>query len=134
MAGWNAGCGGKIHYSLDMHGGLDRLPEPIPVTVFRIVQEGLTNIAKHSAATHAKITLTTGSFLAAGDANRIILRIEDNGIADNLPFKHSSGIGLPGIQERVIALGGRVILALGKPSGLIVEVELPVQPVSEAKG
>lgn len=130
VAGWNASSGGKIHYNLAIHGDLDQLPEPIPVTVFRIVQECLTNIAKHSAATHANVTLTIGPSLATGSANNIVLMIEDDGIASNLPFEDSSGIGLLGICERVNALGGRLTLETGKPSGLVVHVRLPVQSIS----
>ncbi|MGZ8163313.1 MAG: histidine kinase [Methylobacter sp.] len=126
VAGWNAGSGGKIHYRLAIHGNSDQLPEPIPVTVFRIVQECLTNIAKHSYAAHVNVTLTIGHALATDYANSMVLIIEDDGIAGSLPFEDGSGIGLLGIRERVNALGGRLVLETGKPSGLIVHVWLPV--------
>ena len=128
VSGWNVSSRGKIHYKLAVHGNLDRLPEPIPVTIFRIVQECLTNVSKHSAATHAKVTLRTVS------ANNLItaieLSIEDDGKANKLPFKDSPGIGLLGIRERVTALEGRLTLKTGKPSGLAVHAWLPVQSLS----
>jgi signal transduction histidine kinase len=129
VAGWNVSSGGKIRYNLAVHGNLDRLPEPIPVTIFRIVQECLTNVSKHSAATNAKVTLRTVS------ANNLItaieLSIEDDGKANKLPFEDSPGIGLLGIRERVTALGGRLTLKTGNPSGLAVHVWLSVHPLSE---
>ncbi|MDD5581135.1 MAG: histidine kinase [Methylobacter sp.] len=129
VAGWNAGNGGKIYYSLAIHGDADQLPEPIPITVFRIVQECLTNIAKHSAATHANVTLTISHSLAAGSADNLVLLVEDDGIACGLPFQDSSGIGLLGMRERVSALGGKLTLTTGNPSGLIVQVWLPLNSI-----
>jgi two-component system sensor histidine kinase UhpB len=126
--GWNAGGSGKIHYSLAVDGDLDRLPEPLPVTIFRIVQECLTNVAKHSAAAHAKVTLRT--ILANNPITAIELSIEDDGKTNKLPFEDSPGIGLLGIRERVTALGGRLVLETCKPSGLAAQVWLPVQPLS----
>ncbi len=128
VAGWNASSGGKTHYNLAVHGDLDRLPEPIPVTIFRIVQECLTNVSKHSAANHAKVTLRTVS--ENRSITTIELIIEDDGKAKNLPFEDGPGIGLLGIRERVTALGGRLTLKTGNPSGLAVHVWLPVQPLS----
>ncbi|WP_426992404.1 sensor histidine kinase [Methylomonas sp. CM2] len=131
VAGWNASSGGKIHYSLAVHDDLDRLPEPIPVTIFRIVQECLTNVSKHSAATNAKVTLRAVS--ANNSITTIELSIEDNGKANKLPFEDSPGIGLLGIRERVTAIGGRLTLNTGNPSGLAVHIWLPVQSLSETQ-
>ena len=128
VAGWNASSGGKTHYSLAVHGDLDRLPEPIPVTIFRVVQECLTNVSKHSSANDAKVTLRTVS--ENSSITTIELIIEDDGKTKNLPFKDSPGIGLIGIRERVTALGGRLTLKTGNPSGLAVHICLPVQSIS----
>jgi len=131
VTGWNVSSGGKIHYNLAIHGDLDLLPGPIPVNIFRIVQEGITNVAKHSAAANAKVTLRTVS--ANNSIIAIELIIEDDGKANKLPFEDSPGIGLLGIRERVTALGGRLTLTTGNPSGLTVYVWLPMQPVSETQ-
>jgi two-component system sensor histidine kinase UhpB len=125
VAGWNARNGGKIHYQLAIDGDLDRLPEPVPVNIFRIVQECLTNIAKHSSAANAKVTLTLSDGL-------VELRVEDDGIADKLPFEEASGIGLLGMRERVTALGGQLTLAPAQTGGLMVRAWLPVQPATDA--
>jgi signal transduction histidine kinase len=130
VAGWNVNCGGKIHYGLAVDDDLDRLPEPIPLTIFRIVQECLTNVAKHSAAANAKVTLRR---VQPDHSTAIELTIEDDGITDRLPFDDNAGIGLLGIRERVNALGGRLILETCKPSGLVVRAWLPVPPHSGSR-
>jgi len=131
VAGWNASSSGKIHYSLAVHGDLDRLPEPLPITIFRIAQECLTNVSKHSSANNAKLTLHT--VLANNLITAIELSIEDDGKASQLPFKNNTGIGLLGIRERVTALEGRLTLNTGNPNGLVVHVWLPVKSISGAQ-
>ncbi|MEQ1638515.1 MAG: histidine kinase [Methylococcales bacterium] len=119
--GWNTRSKANIDYKLILQGDIDQLPEPIPITLFRVVQACLTNIAQHSAATQAIVNLTvpsTGSI-------PITLTVEDNGNAQQLPFSHHSGIALLGIRERVDALGGQLTLNIAKPSGLIVTIKLP---------
>lgn len=124
IAEWNAQSSGKIDYQIRISGEPDRLPEPIPITIFRIVQECLTNIAKHSAASHAQVTLIVKSD-SGTERPTIELTIEDDGIIEKLPFKDHHGLGLLGITERVTALDGRLSLVTKKPSGLVVQVWLP---------
>ena len=119
VSGWNARNAGKCHYQLNIEGDCALLTELATVALFRIIQECLTNIAKHSAATNAKIGLTV-------TANGADLIMEDNGNATELPFSHGPGIGLLGIRERVTALKGRLSLSIIKPHGLKVEVWLPI--------
>ncbi len=118
VSGWNACGSGKIHFQLNIDGDCSLLPELIAVTLFRITQECLTNIAKHSAAANAKVTLAITADSAA-------LTVQDDGIATELPFADGSGIGLLGIRERVSALNGQLTLAIAHPHGLIVEAWLP---------
>ncbi|NJM22170.1 MAG: sensor histidine kinase [Richelia sp. RM2_1_2] len=72
----------------------------INITIYRIIQEALTNISKHSQATEVKITIQ-----ATKDA--YCLRIEDNGIGFD-PNQNTRGFGLQGMQERTSALGGQL--------------------------
>jgi signal transduction histidine kinase len=102
------------------------LPEPLTIMLFRIIQECLTNIVKHASAANANITLTINS-------DAVALTVEDDGSATKLPFADNAGIGLLGIRERVTALSGRLTLAIAKPHGLIVEVHLPIPPITEAQ-
>lgn len=136
VAGWNTRSGGKTQYELEVDGDFDHLPEPIPANIFRIVQECLTNVSKHSAAENAKVKLerlsSTEIVGTSISDESITLTIEDDGIANDLTFSGSSGIGLLGIRERVAALGGQLTLQANKPSGLIIHVWIPLQPIPEA--
>jgi len=123
IAEWNRQSYGRIQYRLAITGDYRILTEPLPIALFRIAQEGLTNIAKHAAATNALITLEI-----AGQS--VVLTIEDNGKVESLPFAENQGIGLLGIRERAAGLGGQMNLEVGRSGGLIVRVELPIQPNS----
>jgi signal transduction histidine kinase len=125
VSGWNARSGGKIRYQLNIVGDCALLPEPLTVTLFRVAQECLTNVAKHSAAVNAMVTL-----VVTEDA--VALTVEDDGIATGLPFADDQGIGLLGIRERVTALHGKLTLAIAQPHGLAVEAWLPVRCMVEA--
>ncbi len=125
VAGWNSRGGGKTRYRLSIHGDCAALREAQAVTLFRIAQECLTNIAKHAAASSVSISLNISPEAA-------ILTVEDDGIAAELPFADAAGIGLLGIRERVAALHGQLGLAIAKPHGLIVDVRLPMAAITEA--
>lgn len=118
---WHAQSAGKINYQLHIEGDCACLTEVLVVTLFRICQECLTNIAKHSAATQAVLSLTIMPY-------QVKLVVADNGIASALPFAETSGIGLLGIRERVTALNGQLNLTLAQPQGLIISLWLPIPP------
>lgn len=120
---WAQRTGGRIRYRLAVHGDCDGLQEPLPVALFRIAQECLTNIVKHAAATEVSLSLNV-------TPDSAVLTVTDNGPLTNLPIEQGPGIGLAGIRERVFALNGRLNLELGQAGGLAVRVELPVSPIS----
>lgn len=97
--------------------GLQVLDEEVSLTIYRIVQECLTNIARHSQATHASIVLT-----AAADQS-ISVRIADDGLG--LSEKFRFGFGLAGMNERVRNTGGRMKVANGSAKGALIEVFIP---------
>ena len=119
VAGWNARSGDKTRFQLDISGDCSSLAEVPAMTLFRITQECLTNIAKHATASNVSISLIVSLESA-------ILTVTDNGVAKTLPFSDATGIGLFGIRERVTALQGRLQLAIANPHGLIVKVCLPM--------
>jgi signal transduction histidine kinase len=86
---------------------------------FRILQEALTNVARHAGATAVEIRL-------AADAERIVLEVVDNGRGipeDKIADRRS--LGLLGMRERARSLGGKVIVRGTLGEGTIVEVTLP---------
>lgn len=103
-----------------------RLQPEIEITIYRLIQEGLTNIVKHAGAGRAEILLTLSH-------PKIILVINDDGIGfddrggDFANGKRTRGIGLWGMQERVHSLGGVLWIRSAKKKGTTLRVELPVK-------
>ena len=110
------------------HEGHDRRLQPeTERAVYRIVQEGLTNIARHAGATSGTVRLTT-------DPASVTVAIEDNGVGFDVadverPGKRR-GLGLLSIRERVAGLGGTVRIESTAGRGSRIEVALPsVEPL-----
>jgi len=119
-----------VAYRLTTSGELNALGERINITLYRIVQECLTNIAKHAAATRVSIELTTGTDQpqqAGGDA--VTLVVQDNGRGME-PAGGSRGLGIAGMRERVEALGGRFALHGTPGNGVSVSVMIPLAAIA----
>ncbi|WP_417509526.1 histidine kinase [Methylophaga sp.] len=123
---WNQRSSGKTHYSLSLVGNMDELAETLAVHTYRIVQECLTNIAKHASAEHAEVNINIQ------EENALSLIIKDDGVADLSAFSSSNGLGLLGIHERVAALGGDLSLDTQINGGLVVTIILPMTQKAEA--
>jgi len=134
VAGWNAQSGGKTHYQIEVRGDFSNLPGILPVTIFRMVQECMTNIAKHSQASQASVILQITPAETSASPGHIYLHIEDDGVASNLAFMNKAGIGLLGLQERVDALAGRLQIQTREPSGLAIDINIPLSNVMESVG
>ncbi|PYR67315.1 MAG: hypothetical protein DMF88_13165 [Acidobacteria bacterium] len=105
-----------------------RLAPDIEMCVYRIVQEALSNIARHSGATACTVSLNSG-----GGMLRLI--IEDNGRGVGLPANRLSsgrGLGLIGMRERAQALGGTFNIKPRDGGGTIVMVALPLEAATGA--
>ena len=91
------------------------------LTLYRAVQEGLTNVRKHARASRADVTL---DYRVAGSVR---LCVHDNGIGDNGigDTDTGAGFGLLGLRERVHALGGTVAIETAPRQGFTLEVEVP---------
>lgn len=132
ITGWNTQNSGKTHYQLEVIGDFSDLNDTLPVNLFRMVQECLTNIAKHSRASKALVMLQRINVPAVGKwREHIVLNIEDDGIASDLTFIKRPGIGLLGLQERVEALGGMLQFNALSPSGLAIHIDIPLQNTRE---
>ena len=89
----------------------------IEVTLYRVIQEALTNISKHSQATKVRLSLTENH-------GEIYLKIEDNGVGF-YPEENTTGFGLEGMRERVTALRGVFKLISEPKQGCKIEVKIP---------
>ena len=94
------------------------LTEEIKLTIYRIVQEALTNIAKHSQPTEVNLKVQTfPQFLH--------LSIEDNGQGFN-PEQNTTGFGLQGMKERVMALNGTIKILSSFGCGCTIDIKIPL--------
>jgi signal transduction histidine kinase len=93
------------------------LPMDVNTTLFRIVQESLTNISKHSQATKVVIKLQ--------QSEMIWMSIEDNGQGFNTT-QNTTGFGLQGMRERSIALGGHLMIRSQPGQGCAISVIFPL--------
>jgi len=119
---WSKRAG--IHLQLNLDNEIGRLPEIIELSIYRIVQESLNNIYKHSSATEAIITLKRNS------PRSLMIYIEDNGsgIDEKLilaNYSKEGHYGLIGIEERVSLLGGRLRIKNKPEGGLLIQAEVP---------
>ncbi len=101
-----------------------RLPMDTEVGLFRIAQEALWNVERHSKATQVVMTI---SF----DRNSVGLEIDDNGVGFHFPsdlrnFSDIGRLGLLGMQERSKLLGGELRVASQSQKGTTIKVSLPV--------
>jgi signal transduction histidine kinase len=112
----------RAYFSLD---GIDeRLPPDIEVCIYRIVQEALANVARHSGALSCEVSLRR-----LGD--NVELVIEDSGRGMTLTSDSRDarrGLGLMGMRERAQALDGRFVLANRAEGGTRILVTLPAAP------
>jgi two-component system, NarL family, sensor histidine kinase UhpB len=106
-------AGGKLKILLEVGGALHRLPPTAASHVYRIVQEGLTNISKHANASRARVAVDFRPELpeqATSQRRWLVLTIEDDGCGavDNGMTAEGNGLGLIGMRERAMALGGQL--------------------------
>ena len=106
----------RTNYLSTMH---ERLPDETETHLFRITQEALTNVARHSGANMVTVELH-------GDRGRIHLSIEDNGRwpQSATPNKEPS-LGMTGMRARAAQAGGKLELSTASGGGLRIEVDVP---------
>jgi PAS domain S-box-containing protein len=92
------------------------------VVVFRIVQESLTNISKYAQASQVVVSLVRR-------ANELSVEVRDNGLGfDPATVARSGSLGLLGMRERAIALGGRVEVNSTPGQGTVIDLLIPLDP------
>ncbi|MGW8989823.1 sensor histidine kinase [Streptomyces zhihengii] len=111
-----------LETALRVEGRPYAVPAAVGRTAYRIVQESLTNVSRHAAA-------TTASVLIDHRPDALAIRVDDNGKAtpDTAP---TPGLGLLGMHERVTALGGCLRTEPRSAGGFTVQAELPLSGAS----
>jgi signal transduction histidine kinase len=94
------------------------LPQPVALCLYRVVREGLHNIAKHARATDVQVVLAS-----ADDGVRLTIR--DNGVGFD-PSRRTGGLGLASMQERLRLIRGRLAIHTRPGRGVLIDVWAPV--------
>jgi two-component system, NarL family, sensor histidine kinase UhpB len=105
-----------IGASLAAHGDLSRVGDDQQLAIYRVTQEALTNVARHSRARHVGVQL-------AADSGRVELRVEDDGAGFD-PSSIRRGLGLDGMAERARLLGGQLDINSRPEGGTEVSLRL----------
>lgn len=106
-------------------GELDGLPGPVDNAAYRVLQEALTNVARHAAGAAAHVMIIRS-------ADRLIVQVTDDGPGPSrtgaaVDQQQTRGSGLIGMSERARAVGGDVVTGPGRSGGFIVRAEFPLR-------
>ena len=112
----------RLEFESDIALGADdhRLPEDLETTVYRLVQEALTNVTKHARATRVEVTVREGG-------GAVEVRVADDGVGVHAASGSGAGFGLVGMRERVAMAGGELHVERRTSGGTEVRARLPMR-------
>lgn len=106
----------RVDHEIDIDEG--EVDEARRTVLYRVLQEALSNVAKHSSADRVTVSLIQHNGMAK-------LAVRDNGAGFD-PRSNMEGIGLAGMRERIEAVSGKLLLQAKKGTGVLVRVEIPL--------
>lgn len=115
-----------VSLRLDIAGDFSALPESVTVTVYRLVQEALTNVAKHASASRVNVRLDRAGGRGAED-DTVLAVVSDDGVG-TLHALSTRGLGLIGMRERVMTLRGTLVFNSSPGRGFELSARIPVPP------
>jgi signal transduction histidine kinase len=110
---------------IDKDFSAERLSPQMQLQIYRIVQEALSNVEKHSEA--KEVTLTAQN----KDEKTLLIYITDDGKGNMANLKSGSGLGIRGMNQRAAILGASLSFIEGAGSGVTVRLEVPLPPSRE---
>ncbi len=113
----------SLHLPENRYEALGGLPEAVSLTLFRTLQEALTNVRRHARATQVRVSLTV-------NGRDVILVVEDNGQGFDCPPRladliHRGHYGLAGMQERLALIGGTLHVTSVPGQGTVLRARVP---------
>ena len=105
--------------NVQVSGVLDDLSDAQRTSIYRLVQEALTNCARHAKAKNVLVSVQA-------KGNQVVVVVQDDGIGFEPSVRSRSGLGLLGIQERVQALDGSLKIASEQNKGTVLRAEIPL--------
>jgi protein-histidine pros-kinase len=118
VTGWQARVADRFSCSLQFEGPVDTLSPQLNITLYRLIQECLTNAVRHSRARVIAIRVQV-------DATRVQLRVTETEVAAGTVPDASGGTGLDGMRERVAAQGGELQLLWQPTGGMLLSAWMP---------
>ena len=116
--GWQVRVADRFQCSLRIEGNVDSLPADLNMTVYRLIQECLTNAVKHSRARKIDLRLSL-------EAGRVLLEVTESDATGNTAAAGPRGTGLLGMRERIEAHGGELNLTFEPAGGLSLRAWMP---------
>jgi signal transduction histidine kinase len=118
----------NLQIDFTVHGLGDRLPVTLETSLYRMTQEGLTNVARHAHAEHASVLI---------DQRNSVIRliIEDDGVGfdPGAPVFGEKHLGVQGIRERAQLLGGKLTIESQPGQGTSLFIEIPLNSAAEPR-
>lgn len=121
-----------IHCEFHVHGDFSAIRDVPGITIYRIIQESLTNVAKHAAASFVSVRIRLHHTKRA-DFSCVLIRVRDNGIGIDRTVT-GEGYGLAGMRERVLAVNGTFSVSSPFVNGTLISVRLPVSKTHNKRG
>jgi signal transduction histidine kinase len=112
----------RLRTSIVIEGPAGAVPEAVGVAAYRIVQESLTNVIRHSGATQVHVQVL------AGAGRDLQVQVCDNGTGAAAVPSSGSGVGIHGMRERAESSGGRLEVAAGPHGGFVVRAAWGPRP------
>jgi two-component system, NarL family, sensor histidine kinase UhpB len=119
VAGWQARVADRFSCTLEFTGPIDSLSPELNLTLYRLIQECLTNAVRHSRARIIAISLQV-------DAGSVQLRVAESAVAPGAAADPAGGTGLDGMRERVAAQGGELQVIWQPAGGMLLTASMPV--------
>jgi signal transduction histidine kinase len=113
---------GQLRFTIDIPEKLPELPAAVETAVFRIAQEAMTNVVRHSGASQGQVRLLR-------EDDYLTVEIQDNG--KGLAAKHKAGVGLQAMKERSAELNGDFAFQAVPTGGTLVRAKLPMGSLNE---
>jgi two-component system, NarL family, sensor histidine kinase UhpB len=113
-----------VHFEFESQGDFSKIGNELAISAYRIVQEALSNIMKHSHAGFARVSL-----MLSDEDGALHIEVQDDGEGFD-PAVASEGIGIIGMRERVFALGGGIHVQSRPGEGTLVAITLPLTGVA----
>jgi len=129
VAAWERETG--VPCALSVFGPVGKLDAPVQLAAYRVVQEALTNAARHAKASRVRVRLgrLPGTL---GQGDRLEVTVADDGVGPAAATGGAGGQGLAGLRTRVAALDGELSVTGGPHRGTRVTARLPISPIGAA--